>query len=372
MYELDGEPEFNIYRRFLNIENNYDLVPNTLEFPLLMNDDGVDVLRSLIRVNDDDNSIVYTSEVPEGSVVRLSYGDPEMILTSIRHDGQNIADFQPDVIQVFSCAARKAFWSDENVSDETLVLNSIAPTSGFYTSGEFLRMDGIVRNFNSTLVIAAMREGEPKNEKLINLYDAKLSEKESKRINLIRRFNAFIAASTADFEELNRKLVITSITDGLTKLYNRAEIESRIRRAQEECSQEDNPGALSLIMIDIDDFKMINDVFGHKEGDDVIIGISDTLRNVMSGVPSSAIGRWGGEEFMVLLPDIEINEAMELAEKIREEFAAVHYELSGCHTVSIGVVQANHGEDADALYNRVDKALYMAKAKGKNQVIKLD
>ena len=369
--ELDGEPAFNIYHRFLNIDkDNENLALNTLEFPLLMDYNGIDVLRCLFSVNPD-NSIIMICEVEEGSDVRLAYGDPEMILKSIREDGQNVANFRPEVIQTFSCSARKSFWGEDNVSDETILFNNVAPTSGFYTGGEILRIDGDVRTFNITLVLAAMREGEPKDSEIVNLNDATLGDTESSRITLIRRFISFIEASTADFEELNRRLAITSITDGLTKLYNRSEIERRIRSEIESRSQEEI-GDLSLIMIDIDDFKKINDVYGHKEGDNVIISISDVLRSVLGGIDSSSIGRWGGEEFMVLLPKNGINKASELAEKIRAEFAAMPQELSGCQTVSIGVAQAKRGEDADALYNRVDNALYTAKANGKNQIVRLD
>ena len=375
LYELDGEPAFNIYQKYLKINRSDNLVSNTVEFPLFMDYKGVPVLRCPLGINDED-ALVMATEVLEGTDVRIAYGDPETILTSIRHDGQKIAKFQPEVIQTFSCAARRAFWGDENVSDETVLLDSIAPTSGFYTSGEFLRMGGEMRNFNITLVLVAMREGEPKNGDIVNLYDAKLDSIESEeRIPLIRRFVSFIEATTKELEksnqeleEANRKLAYTSITDGLTGLYNRAEIERGIKSALQTVGS----GNLSLIMLDLDNFKKVNDIYGHGEGDRVIIALSDVLRQVLSDVPSSYSGRWGGEEFMVLLQNANVDEAAELAEKIRREFAAITYETAGHQTVSIGVAQAKADETCDSLCTRVDKALYMAKANGKNQVVKLD
>ena len=371
LFELDGEPAFNIYRRFLNIDRNDKFVTNTLEFPLFVDYNGVDVLRCPILVNDD-NSILLTAEVTQGSDVRLAYGDPELILNSILHDGQGIADFQPEVIQTFSCAARRAFWGDQSISEETALFNGVAPTSGFYTAGEFLRADGIVRTFNITLVFAAMREGEPKASEAVRSFAAKLDNIESDRITLIRRFVSFIDASTAEFEDLNRKLAVTSITDGLTGLYNRAEIERRMRSAVDKCAQGEGSGDLSIIMLDIDNFKRINDVYGHREGDHVIIAVADVLRRVLDAAHTSYLGRWGGEEFMVLLPGCDIGEATALAERIREEFATVSYETADRQTVSIGVIQAKDDEDADACYNRVDNAMYKAKEKGKNRVVKLD
>ena len=368
LYELDGESAFGVYQRFLNIKKSDNLISNTLEFPLFMDYKGIDVLRCPLGLNDDD-SLIMATEVPEGSDVRIAYGDPQTILRSIRQDGQSIADFQPEVIQTFSCAARKAFWGDENISDETLLFNNLAPTSGLYTSGEFLRIDGDVRNFNITLVLAAMREGEPKTGEIANLHDARMDNIESEeRIPLIRRFVSFIEATTKELEESNRKLEQASITDGLTRLYNRAEIERGIKSSLS--MKGSNP--LSLIMLDLDNFKKVNDIYGHSEGDHVIIALSDVLRKVLGDVESAYIGRWGGEEFMVLLQNMGISEATALAEKVREEFASLTYEKAGFQTVSIGVSQAKEDENCDTLCSRVDKALYMAKANGKNQVVTLD
>ena len=369
LYELDGKPAFDVYQRFLNIDKNDKFFSNTLEFPLFLERGDVDILRCPLAVNDDD-SLVMSSDVQEDAIVRLAYGDPATILSSIRRDGQNIANFQPEVIQTFSCAARRAFWGDENISDETVVFSSIAPTAGFYTHGEFLRIDGDMLNFNVTLVIAAMREGEPKTSNKINIDDTQFDNPD--KIPIIWRFVSFIEASTAELEEMNSRLALTSITDGLTRLYNRAEIERKIRSALDKRTQEGTGGNISLIMLDIDNFKKVNDIYGHKEGDNVIMGLSDALRKVAGEVDSHFLGRWGGEEFMVLLSDSNAEEAAALAEKIRLEFASISYETAGCQTVSIGVTQARDSEDADTLYNRVDKALYMAKAAGKNQVVKLD
>ena len=368
LYELDGEPAFNIYQRFLNISKSDNLISNTLEFPLFMDYKGIEVLRCPLGLNDDD-SLVIATEVPEGSDVRLAYGDPGTILSDIRRHGQVIADFQPQAIQTFSCAARKAFWGDENVSDETGLFNSVAPTSGLYVSGEFMRIDGAVRNFNITLVVAAMREGKPGNSEIVDIYDTRLDNVESEeRIPLIRRFVSFIEATTKELEESNRKLARASITDGLTGLYNRAEIERGIKSSLNV----NKSSALSLIMLDIDNFKKVNDIYGHQEGDRVIIALSDVLRKVMSDVDSAYAGRWGGEEFMVLLQNGDINEAEVLAERIRTEFASISYETAGRQTVSVGVSQAREDETCDTLCSRVDKALYMAKANGKNQVVRLD
>lgn len=369
LYELDGKPALNIYQRFLNITRNEKFFSNTLEFPLFMEHENLDILRCPLAANED-GSLVMSSDMQEGANVRMAYGDPETILASIREDGQRVADFMPETIQTFSCAARRAFWGDNNISDETVLFQRVAPTSGFYTHGEFVRIDGDMLNFNVTLVIVAMREGDRPAGKQVDIAQAQLENHEKERIPILRRFVAFIEASTADLEEMNFRLAKSSITDGLTALYNRSEIERRIRIALEGCKNYEVHRHISLIMLDIDNFKKINDIYGHKEGDQVIRSIAQVMRDETASLDSCSLGRWGGEEFMVLLMDVSLDETEELANRIRLAFAEVEYDAAPRQTVSVGVTQSGD-ENADMLYNRVDKALYMAKASGKNRVVRL-
>ena len=365
LHELDGRPAFEVYQRYLNIEKNDNFFSNTLEFPLFLEREGVNILRCPLSVNDDD-SLVMSSDMEENAYVKIAYGDPDTILSSIWEDGQKVADFQPEVIQTFSCAARRAFWSDSNISKETVMFKDVAPTTGFYTHGEFLRMDGRMLNFNVTLVIVAMREGNPVGKKID--FNGPTFKQQDK-IPMIWRFVSFIEASTAELEAMNQKLSLAAITDGLTGLYNRAEIERHIKKTLVKTEDESEDNSVHLIMLDIDNFKKVNDVYGHKEGDDVIIALSDILRQVAGDLPQASAGRWGGEEFMMLLEGHSTEEVMSAAERIREAFSTVVFENAGHQTVSVGVTQMRNGETADKMCNRVDKALYMAKEAGKNQVV---
>ena len=368
LYELDGKPAFEVYKRYLNIEKNDNFFSNTLEFPLFLEREGVNILRCPLAANEDD-SLVMSSDMEENAYVKIAYGDPDTILNSIREDGQKVADFQPQVIQTFSCAARRAFWNDLNISKETVMFQDVAPTTGFYTHGEFLRMDGNMLNFNVTLVIVAMREGAPVGEKIDFLGP---TFKKLDKIPMIWRFVSFIEASTAELESMNEMLSLAAITDGLSNLYNRAEIERRIHKALEKAKGDPGDSRIHLIMLDIDNFKKINDVYGHREGDEVIIALSNILTNVTDDLPQASAGRWGGEEFMVLLEGNSTDEAMAAAEKIRESFSAVAFKNAGRQTVSVGVTQMQKGETADKMCNRVDDALYMAKEAGKNRVVWLE
>ena len=159
LYELDGKPAYDTYYKYLNIKNDEHFFTNTLEFPFMYDHNGISILRAPISSNAD-GSLEMTADIEEGALARIAYGDPWTILESVRSGAEGIRSFQPEVIHVFSCAARRTFWGKDEVSKETVPFQTLAPTSGFYTSGEFLRSDGHVNQHNVTLVVAAFREGD--------------------------------------------------------------------------------------------------------------------------------------------------------------------------------------------------------------------
>ena len=307
-----------------------------------------------------------TSAVEENVSAKLAYGDPEVIIDSVKGESQAVADFQPDVIDVFSCAARLMYWGAEDVGRETMPFEAIAPTVGFFTSGEFLRTGEYVNQHNVTLVVAAMREGDIDEDR--EVYHMLSEEEKSGKINMIKRLTTFINVATAEMEEANRKLEIAAISDAMTKLYNRGEIQRRISAAVRENLA--NEEKISLIMMDLDDFKKVNDTYGHKEGDNVLIGLANVLRDTLKECKVEGdIGRWGGEEFMILLPQIPVDKAGEIAKTLLKNFSAKDFPLAGHQTMSLGVTEYVNGEKSDSLTMRVDAALYEAKANGKNRVV---
>lgn len=127
-----------------------------------------------------------------------------------------------------------------------------------------------------------------------------------------------------------------------------------------------NQEKISLIMFDIDNFKRINDTYGHDMGDEVLVRIAQTAKNCIRSQDS--IGRWGGEEFMILLPETEKIIAGQIAEKIRAAINALAWEKMPAISVSVGVAQVRDDEQLQDSYKRVDERLYYAKTHGKNQV----
>ncbi len=353
LYELDHKPAYDTYYHFLKIRNDEHFFNNTLEFPFFFERNGLNILRAPIAANPD-GSLEMTADMETDVRARMAYGDPWTILDEVRKGCAQISEFQPEIIHVFSCAARRTFWGSEAYK-ETLPMQTMAPTSGFYTSGEFLRTGRTVNQHNVTLVVAAMREGERTSQSRVEF--EMTEEQQSGKVSMINRLATFIEAATEELEQMAR-------TDGLTGLFNRGEIQHRITRALER-----HPDDAALIMIDADHFKKVNDTYGHGEGDDVLRGLSGMIRKAAEELPESAYaGRWGGEEFMLCLTGKAAVSAEDTAEKIRTEFEAHSFALAGHQTVSIGVTYLRPGETTDAVCTRVDEALYQAKEAGRNRV----
>lgn len=350
--ELDGIPAYNVYRKYLGIENSENFFYNTLEFPLFYEHNGTTILRVPVASNPD-GSIVMSSDIDENSIVRLSYGDPQTVVDSITEESHSMRDFCPDVLHIFSCAARRAFWNRNKPTYELSPFKEISPSAGFFSHGEFIRTNGYLNQHNVTLVIAAMREGKPRETVHTN-EKATLS---LSKIPLVSRLARFIAESTRELEE-------AVITDGLTGLYNRKEIQSRIEDQLRNVKKYE----FCIVMLDIDNFKSVNDTYGHQTGDTVIRSISDILKKD-NGSGGFSGGRWGGEEFMLLLPNTNLPAAADVAESIRRTFEEIKYPDIPSQTVSVGVTQARLYDTIDSLCTRVDSALYKAKQDGKNRVV---
>lgn len=123
----------------------------------------------------------------------------------------------------------------------------------------------------------------------------------------------------------------------------------------------------SLLLVDTDHFKNINDLFGHLKGDEVLIALSRTLEACSR--EGDMVFRWGGEEFVILLPRTSLDTAMQIAESVRAAVARITIPCLPRFTVSIGVARHNQGESIDELFKRVDDALYRAKNDGRNKVL---
>lgn len=183
-----------------------------------------------------------------------------------------------------------------------------------------------------------------------------------------------LAALDQEAEELRRRLAQTeeqALRDALTGLPNRRAYDERVA---EECARLKRFGApLSLVVWDLDNFKQVNDKLGHKAGDKALKVVGELLAKGLR--ETDFIARYGGEEFVVLLPGATVQDALPVAEKMRQavENAGLHSNKKPVElTVSGGIARFANGEDPSAVFERADKALYQAKAEGKNRCIIAD
>ena len=214
--------------------------------------------------------------------------------------------------------------------------------------------DSVIDGFNRTL-------------RRLRLIILRQSEAEARARAAMQSTNAALAQVRAAQQELlekNRQLEIMSITDRLTGLYNRHKLDAVLNAELARCQRYD--GVFSLILLDVDHFKLVNDQFGHPVGDRVLLAIASLLQENKRN--ADTLGRWGGEEFMLICPDTPSDGALQFAEKLRLAVAAYGDPAVGQVTASFGVATFRSGDSVKEIVSRTDQALYCSKHKGRNRV----
>ena len=156
----------------------------------------------------------------------------------------------------------------------------------------------------------------------------------------------------------------TSRTDPLTRISNRLHLDSVLEQEMDASAKTGSP--LSVLIFDLDHFKMVNDDFGHQAGDKVLRRTGELLKSL---VPVGLVGRWGGEEFLAVLPGAGEEEAAEFGERVREAVENEPFPIGRRVTISAGVARIIPGDTPGSLVGRADKGLYEAKAIGRNKVV---
>jgi diguanylate cyclase (GGDEF)-like protein len=184
-----------------------------------------------------------------------------------------------------------------------------------------------------------------------------------------------LSGKNAELEKMKEELLIAnerlehlSFHDHLTQLYNRHYFMSTLKDHFNQLSRQDSVSA--MLMIDIDYFKQINDKHGHVMGDKVLVEFSNILTGILRSGDVAA--RWGGEEFMILLPKATKEQSMFLAARLMKAVSKHEFESQLSLTISVGVVQYRKGESIASWIERADKALYQAKHDGRNCVKAID
>ena len=186
---------------------------------------------------------------------------------------------------------------------------------------------------------------------------------EEQRI-LSEKLEFMVVERTKNLEEVNAKLLRLSTIDSLTQLYNRYQIEQFLKHKMLEA--EHKGSSLAVILMDIDHFKQVNDQHGHIAGDKVLRSIAKLLKKTLRD--TDIVGRWGGEEFMLICPNTLLDEAFKIADRLRQTIEEHTFPIVQKQTASFGISCFKQGDDVKHLVSRADQALYQAKQKGRNRV----
>ena len=173
-----------------------------------------------------------------------------------------------------------------------------------------------------------------------------------------------VSRDLTDLFEIQKKLEEQATIDELTKAYNRKSFNERLDEKIEMFKRYESSFCMALI--DIDDFKVVNDTYGHDVGDKVLVRVCEVIRNNIRN--TDLLFRIGGEEFVILYPKTFINEAFLSVEQIRNLIKNENIIENHPITISIGLTQINKNDDEDSIFKRVDDLMYVSKKNGKNRV----
>lgn len=210
----------------------------------------------------------------------------------------------------------------------------------------------LIQYFNPSLIIA---HNTP-FDKLLDLLVALILSLAGLSIMSASISNAF-TSTNEQLEELSKR-------DALTKVYNRRYLDWFLETELSSCKE--NNKTLSVLLFDLDDFKKINDTYGHGFGDIVLVEFAAAIQSTLR--PYDVLTRFGGEEFVVILHNIELKEALDIAERGRKAVHSLKFRNDIQISVSIGVALSRPEDTMSSILDRADKCLYEAKHRGKNQV----
>ena len=383
---IDNQNASEIYKKYLGVSGDSYFVENTCEFPFMLQRGDIWLARVPV-LKDKNGYIHFTADIKKGEKFLFSYGSKKSILKESFNLAEYMSGKNLEALLLHVCKNRFMYLKEDVNLEIAAFSNFYRETAGCLTFGEILYKNKSGGIQNSALLAVGFRELDDKeiaaykedcfigNSRFtsdgigdINLDDYFIVNKNQKQpVPFDERVVRFLQATSQDLYLLNKKLEESATIDGLTNIFNRKKISERIAY---ELKKLDKARKINLIMFDIDNFKHINDTYGHDMGDEVLIKIADTAKKCIR--PQDSIGRWGGEEFMILLPQSKKETAVEIAEKIRKSIEDIKWEKIEKITISLGVTEVREDDDLQSFYKRVDNRLYYAKQHGKNRVVSED
>ena len=358
---LDHKPAAYFYQKYLH---STDFGKSELLFPLVRSRHQVQL--SILPLESRSNGALQTNVFSHvGDQVQMAYGDPDQVILSSREALGRIERFAPEGMLLISCVTRRYFLK-EDVNQILSAYSDFCVAPGGYVNGELIRIDGKTQATNMTLISVCFREGEAPLVAATRKPHAPVVLGEA--LSTIQRLATFVTETTKELAETQKQLSFAASHDSFTGLLNRGSIEEMLCR----CHKDTRARRLnfSALMIDLDTFKRINDTFGHAKGDEVICEVASILKHMIR--PTDFAGRWGGDEFVILLPGTTPPSALIVASRLQKAFRRIQLPDRSFLTASIGCTTASPEETEAGFYKRMDDALYLAKEGGRNRIILLD
>lgn len=373
VYSIDNQSPRDLYNHYLGPEIVEGLPLSAADFPLVIERDGIPMAIHACGVNED-GSFDYIHSFHSGEQVQFGFCHSGLLAIAAKQTFDQLSIHPAQVAFIYSCVSRKWILG-QDINIEIAPISKLATTAGFFAYGEyFTHPIGKCLFFSQTMTVLTLAELDETDtptptEELKPL----ITEAESKQLKTLRVLHRLVETSAKEIETINHKLSEMAHEDCLTGLFNRRHFEQQFiiefKRAQ-RCGE-----PLSLILIDVDAFKRFNDTYGHVKGDSCLRAVAAVLKETPQR-PGDFVSRYGGEEFICILPNTDFDGAMLLAEKIRQgvsRLAIPHSTstVSNHLTVSIGVQtveKITEQRTPEAIVIMCDEQLYAAKMNGRNRV----
>lgn len=370
--EINKKPATDVYSKYLKVHPNQYFVENVCEFPLIIERQGLRMAR-VPAAYGEDGSIYFTSDVQKGDHFRLAYATADQLSSVTEKSANELAEFKPKAIYLFACGNRLRFLKTDYKREVDYYRNlgiSLSIVSGY--AEVFFTPDEVGGDLNSTIVAVGLKEDVDGKDEIIpsrlcpNTDNAvgDISSENNEEIPFLERILAFLESTSQELDAVNMELGKIAYTDQLTRIYNRWELGNKI----DECLELNKQGKpYGLLFFDIDHFKRINDTYGHDVGDMTLQAVVNMIKEKVKD--GHAFGRWGGEEFVYLVPNVDEKGLYDFAESIRKDIDEICFLTVQHVTISIGATMAKTDDTVATFIKRADDAVYEAKETGRNKVV---
>ena len=307
--------------------------------------------RILIVDDHEDNVILLEARLQSWGYATSTARDGEMALQTVRESPPDLILLDVMMPKIDGCEVARRIKSDERLPFIPIIMQTALDSTEQKVEGLEAGADDYITK------------------------PIEFAELEARVKSMLRfkRLQDELERRERELSEMNERLLVMSRTDALTGVDNRRNIEERLHEMFEHSRRLGEP--LSVVMCDLDKFKSVNDTYGHQAGDAVLKQFASLLKHSARDI--DRVGRYGGEEFTLLLPGTVLDAAVTFAERVRKEVEARTFTFDGGslrRTASFGVAGWPHPRvaDAEALVKAADDALYVAKEAGRNKVVRFD